>query len=76
MEEKENQLSEEKKEGMADIGILDVYDLAVLLRVSPQTARRYINEGRIPGYRVVPGRWLISVDHLKRHIESHSNIVD
>jgi len=71
METKENQISEEREEGISGIGILDVVDLAVLLRVSVQTARRYINEDRIPAYRVVPGKYLISVELLKKHIEEN-----
>jgi excisionase family DNA binding protein len=46
---------------LSNIGILDVVDLSALLRVSAQTARRYINEGRIPAYRVVSGKYLISI---------------
>ena len=71
MEKQENQILEEKdeREEISNIGILDVVDLASLLRVSVQTARRYINEGRIPAYKVVPGKYLISVDMLKAYIQ-------
>ncbi len=71
MENKEYQESE-TREGISGIGILDVGDLSELLRVSVQTARRYINEGRIPAYRVVPGKYLISVNLLKKYIEEKS----
>jgi excisionase family DNA binding protein len=47
--------------------------LAVLLRVSAQTARRYINEGRIPAYRVVPGKYLISIKQLIEYIEENAS---
>ena len=61
-----------QREEISNIGILDVVDLAVLLRVSDQTARRYINEKRIPAYRVVPGKYLISVKQLEKHIEENA----
>ena len=70
MEKKEKAKSEQREE-ISNIGILDVIDLAVLLRVSAQTARRYINEKRIPAYRVVPGKYLISVKQLMEHIEEN-----
>ena len=71
MEKKEKVKSEEREE-ISNIGVLDVIDLAVLLRVSPQTAIRYINNKRIPAYRVVSGKYLISVDQLKDYIKENS----
>jgi excisionase family DNA binding protein len=71
LEDKEYQESE-VREGISGIGILDIGDLSELLRVSVQTARRYVNDRRIPAYRVVPGKYLISVDLLKKHIEEKS----
>ena len=70
MEKKEKAKSEQREE-ISNIGILDVIDLAVLLRVSAQTARRYINEKRIPAYKVVPGKYLISIRRLIEHIEEN-----
>ncbi|MBE3088690.1 MAG: helix-turn-helix domain-containing protein [Actinobacteria bacterium] len=72
MEKKEKAKSEEREE-ISDIGILDIVDLSVLLRVSVQTARRYINEKRIPAYRVVPGKYLISVKQLEKYIEENTS---
>jgi excisionase family DNA binding protein len=69
---KKEEVESEEREEISDIGILDVVDLAVLLRVSVQTARRYINEKRVPAYRVVPGKYLISVDYLKQYIKDKS----
>ena len=71
MVKKEKEKSEQREE-ISNIGVLDGNDLAVLLRVSPETARRYINEKRIPAYRVVPGKYLISVKQLERHIEENA----
>ena len=70
MEDKEGQESE-TREATSGIGILDVGDLSELLRVSVQTARRYINEGRIPAYRVVPGKYLISVNVLRSTLKDN-----
>lgn len=71
MENQERQVLDEREQ-IADIGILDVVDLATLLRVSEQTARRYINDKKIPAYRVANGKYLISVDHLKKYIEDNA----
>lgn len=71
MENKEEIKSEEREE-TSNIGILDVGDLAVLLRVDNKTARRYINNRRIPAYKVVNGKYLISVDHLKEYIKENA----
>jgi excisionase family DNA binding protein len=69
--EKTGKVKSEQREEISNIGLLDVVDLAVLLRVSDQTARRYINEKRIPAYRVVPGKYLISVKQLEKYIEEN-----
>jgi excisionase family DNA binding protein len=71
--EKKEKVKLEQREEISNIGILDVVDFAVLLRVSAQTARRYINEGRIPAYRVVPGKYLISIRQLIEYIEENSS---
>lgn len=70
MENKENRMLE--REEITDIGILDVVDLAALLRVSIQTARRYINEKRVPACKIANGKYLISVDLLRKHIEGNA----
>lgn len=49
--------------------ILDVDDLAALLRVSRERARDYIREGKVPAYRIAKGRYLISVRKLVKVIE-------
>ena len=71
MENQEKQVLDEREQ-IADIGILDVVDLATLLRVSEQTARRYINEKRVPACKIANGKYLISVDHLKKYIEENA----
>ena len=70
---KTEKVKSEVREEISNIGILDVIDLAVLLRVSAQTARRYINEKRIPAYRVVPGKYLISIKQLTEFIEENAS---
>ena len=72
MQEMEEKGGLEEKEQISNTGILDVVDLAGLLRVSVQTARRYINKGKIPAYQVVPGKYLISTNQLIKHIEKRS----
>ena len=71
MGEKENQISEEREE-ISNIGILDVEDLAILLRISKQTAMKYLREKRIPSYKVVNGKYLISVPYLMKFIEENT----
>lgn len=70
--EKTGKAKSEQREEISNIGLLDVVDLAVLLRISSQTARRYINEKRIPAYKVVPGKYLISVKQLEKYIEENA----
>ncbi len=65
-------MEEQQEREVLDTGILNLNDLAELLDVSKQTARRYINNGRIPAYRVVPGKYLISARQLMEHIEKHT----
>ena len=50
--------------------ILDAGDLADLLRVSTQTAQRYILEGHIPAARIVKGKYLVSRAKLIEFIDS------
>ena len=53
-------------------GILNERDMASILGVSVQTVRRYITENRIPAYRVVPGKYLISTEQLIEKIKSEA----
>ena len=66
-------MEEQQEKDVLDVGILNIDDLADLLDISKQTVRRYINEGRIPAYRVVPGKYLISQRQLVEHIEKHAS---
>jgi|LSQX01.2.fsa_nt_gb excisionase family DNA binding protein len=52
--------------------ILNVTKLAGLLGVTNQTIVRYINEGRLPGYKVVPGRYLVTREKLIGFINDNS----
>ncbi len=50
--------------------ILDLGDLAELLRVSKPTAKKLVEEGIIPGYKFLRGKWLITKRQLIKRIES------
>ena len=71
MEKKEKAKSEQREE-ISNIGLLDGVDLAVLLRVSTETARRYINEKRVPACRIASGKYLISVKQLEKYVEENA----
>jgi excisionase family DNA binding protein len=58
----------EEKQG-AIPEILDAGDLAELLRVSKQTAIRYIRQGSIPAARIVKGKYLVSRARLIEFID-------
>jgi excisionase family DNA binding protein len=53
--------------------ILDVGDIADLLRVSTQTALRYIRQGSIPAARIVSGKYLVSRTKLIEFIDAKTN---
>lgn len=52
--------------------IMDVGDLAELLRVTPQFARGLIENGTIPGFKFARGKYLISKKLLIETIEKGS----
>ena len=51
-------------------GILNVNVLMDLICVTRQTLISYIKEGKIPAYRLSPGKYLISSRQLIKTIES------
>lgn len=58
-----------------DKGNLVVYtvaDLSKLLNTTPQTVRRYINEGKIKG-RKIGRQWLVNEEAVKEFLEGDSN---
>ena len=58
-------------------GILNVNGLMDLLCVTRQTAINYIREGKVPAYKVGPGKYLISVGKLIKVIEENkTNFID
>ncbi len=61
-----------EREEVLDAGILSPEDLAYVLGVTVKTIIRYISRGRIPAYRVVDGKYLISTSQLIRHIEKNA----
>ena len=50
--------------------ILNVSDLVKLLKISKQTARRYILDKKVPAYRIGKGKYLISKRELIDCIEN------
>jgi excisionase family DNA binding protein len=61
----------EEKQG-AIPEIMDAGDLAELLRVSKQTAIRYIRQGQIPAARIVKGKYLVSRTKLIEFIDANT----
>lgn len=58
-----------------DKGNLVVYtvaDLSKLLNTTPQTVRRYINEGRIQG-RKIGRQWLVDEEAVREFLRGDSN---
>ncbi len=53
--------------------IMDVQDLATIARVSNQTIKNCISDGKIPAYKIARGCWLISTKLLVRYIEKNSS---
>lgn len=50
------------------IRVYTVQELANLLRLTPQTVRRFLKEGRIPA-RKVGGKWLVTEEALRAYLE-------
>ncbi len=79
MEKKENKkvgsegIEDKKIFGPRIPDILDLEDLADLLRVSKQTARRLVADGDIPAYRFAKGKYLITKHNLIKTIDAKSN---
>ena len=66
---------EEEKTLAAIPEILDLEDLAGLLRVSKPTAKKLVEEKVIPGFKFLRGKWLITKRQLIKTIESKSQMV-
>ena len=64
----------EMPNGIPDI--LDLGDLAILLRITKPTAKKLVVGGAIPGYRFLKGKYLISKRQLIKTIESKSRTVN
>ncbi|HKP54015.1 MAG TPA: helix-turn-helix domain-containing protein [Chloroflexia bacterium] len=55
------------------IELLTVEEAADLLKLTPYTVRRLLNEGKLPGKKVGGGRqWRINREALERHFTSNS----
>lgn len=52
----------------------DVAEIAAMLRVNPQTIRRYLQAGKLIGVKLQGGIWRISDADLQKFIESRKNI--
>lgn len=55
-----------------NIVVYTVADLSKLLNTTPQTVRKYINEGKIKG-RKVGRQWLIEEEAVKDFLRGDSN---
>ncbi|HEX9990516.1 MAG TPA: helix-turn-helix domain-containing protein [Chloroflexia bacterium] len=56
------------------IDLLTVDEAAKLLKLTPYTIRRLLNEGRLPGKKVGGGRqWRISREELERYFENDAD---
>ena len=62
---------EKKQQGLIP-EILDLGDLAELLRVSKQSAKALVDNGTIPGFRFMKGKYLFSKRQLIEVIEKGS----
>ena len=62
-------MEEEKTSGTIP-DILDLEDLAGLLRVSKPTAKKLVEEKVIPGYKFLRGKYLVTKRQLIKTIES------
>ena len=67
---------EEKKVSAGIPEILDLGDIAELLRVTKQTARRYIDDGRIPACKISGGKYLTTRRQIMRTIEERCKTVE
>jgi excisionase family DNA binding protein len=63
---------EEEKTLQAIPDILDLEDLAGLLRVTKPTAKKLVEEKVIPGFKFLKGKYLISKRQLIKVIEERS----
>lgn len=55
-----------------NIVVYTVADLSKLLNTTPQTVRKYINEGKIKG-RKVGRQWLVDEEAVKEFLRGDSN---
>lgn len=76
MEKKKDSTDIKDKEMFKGIpDILDLGDLASLLRITKPTAKKLVVDGAIPGYRFLKGKYLISKRQLIETIENKSRMV-
>lgn len=60
------------KNKKGNLVIYTVADLSKLLNTTPQTVRKYINEGRIKGNKI--GRqWLVNEEAVKEFLEGNND---
>ena len=61
-----------KQLNKGNLVVYTVADLSKLLNTTPQTVRRYINEGRIQG-RKIGRQWLVDEEAVKDFLRGDNN---
>lgn len=62
----------DKQFNKGNLVVYTVADLSKLLNTTPQTVRRYINEGRIQG-RKIGRQWLVDEEAVREFLRGDSN---
>ena len=62
-------MNEEKITNLPEI--MDIQDLAELVRVSKQSIRNLVSDKKLPAYRLATGKYIFSTKQLIQHIEDN-----
>lgn len=54
---------------MENIKLYNIKELSNLLQTTPQTIRKYLNEGRLKGNKI-GGKWLVTEEDLKEFLKT------
>lgn len=53
---------------MEEMKLYNIKELSDILRTTPQTIRKYLNEGRLKGNKI-GGKWLVTEEALKKFLK-------
>lgn len=53
---------------MDQVKLYNIKELSEFLQTTPQTIRKYLNEGRLKGNKI-GGKWLVTEEALKEFLE-------